>query len=159
MAKTRVLGKYRRKSKEVKTRNKCFSNKSRKRATKHKKNKRTLKRRQGVKNRRTRRILTGGDRDKDVKKVRDMSHILVPLYNELWPIHRAHPIIIDKQELIRSFYYNGEEYEYDFYNNAGQVYKVKDKDKSIISTINNILAEEAKKMKEEARVREEEDKQ
>ena len=158
MAKTRVLGKYRRKSKEVKTRNKCFSNKSRKRATKHKKNKRTLKRRQGVKNRRTRRILTGGDRDKDVKKVRDMSHILVPLYKELWPIHRAHPISIDKQELIRSFHYNGEEYEYDFYNSAGQVYIVKDKDKSIKS-INNILAEEAKKMKEEARLREEEDEQ
>ena len=175
MAKTPVLRKYRRKSKQVKTRNKSFSNKSRKRARKHKKNKQTLKRRQGVKNRRTRRILTGGAREEDVKKVRKMSNILVPLYNELWRIHRAHPISIDKQEFIRSFDYNGEEYEYDFYTSAGQVYKVyKDEsgakryDKSIISSINNILAEEAKKMKvaeeakkmkEEARVREEEDKQ
>lgn len=37
-----------------------FNKKSRKRSTKHKKNKRTVKRRQGVKNRRTRRIMRGG---------------------------------------------------------------------------------------------------
>ena len=60
MGKTRALRKYRRKSKQVKTHVKSFSKKSRKRGTKHKKNIQTVKRRQGVKNRRTRRIMRGG---------------------------------------------------------------------------------------------------
>lgn len=61
MGKTRALRKYRRKSKQVKKHIKPFSKKFRKRSTNHKKNKHTVKRRQGVKYRRSRRIMRGGE--------------------------------------------------------------------------------------------------
>ena len=58
------------KSKQVKTRNKCSSKKSRKRAiNKHKKYKRTVKPRHDVKNRRTRRIMRGGEPVEPVEPV------------------------------------------------------------------------------------------
>ena len=60
MGKTRGLRRYHRKSNQVKSHVKPFSNKSRKRATKHKKNKLTVKRRLGVKNRKSRRIIRKG---------------------------------------------------------------------------------------------------
>ena len=73
MGKTRALRKYRRKSKQVKKHIKPFSKKFRKRSTNHKKNKHTVKRRQGVKYRRSRRIMRGGvDTEQTVHTVQKM---------------------------------------------------------------------------------------